>query len=111
MAKAIKIIQYYESNPKAAPIQLVLPSIYNFFSKLYSIFGMADKSENAVKHLFFNNSFATRDGLTAAKLYGYEGVEKALLLLHDYNLKSIGINSTNVSDGSLLKEMVVKMMR
>ena len=111
MAKAIKIIQYYESNPKAAPIQLVLPSLYNFFSKLYSIFGMADKSENAVKHLFYNNPYAAKEALATAKIYGYEGVEKALLLLHDYNLKSIGINSMNVSDGSLLKEMVVKILR
>ncbi len=111
MAKAIKIIQYYESNPKAAPIQLVLPSLYNFFSKLYSIFGMADKSENGIKSLFYNNPYAAKEALNTVKLYGYEGVEKALLLLHEYNLKSIGINSTNVSDGSLLKEMVVKMMR
>lgn len=111
MAKAIKIIQYYESNPKAAPIQLVLPSLYNFFSKLYSIYGMTDKSENGVKHLFYNNPFAAREGLAAAKLYGYDGVEKALLLLHEYNLKSVGIHSAGVSDGSLMKEMVVKMMR
>lgn len=111
MAKAIRIIQYYESNPKAAPIQLVLPSLYNFFSKLYSIFGMADKSENGVKSLFYNNPYAAKEALAAAKLYGYEGVEKALLLLHEYNLKSVGINNAGVSDGSLMKEMVVKMMR
>ncbi len=111
MAKAIKIIQYYESNPKAAPIQLVLPSLYNFFSRLYSIFGMADKTENGVKSLFYNNPYAAKEGLAAAKLYGYEGVEKALLLLHDYNLKSVGIHSGDVSDGSLMKEMVVKMMK
>ncbi len=40
-AKAVRIIQYFESNPKAAPIQLVLPSIYNFFSKAYMIFGQS----------------------------------------------------------------------
>ena len=31
LAKAIRIIQYFEANPKAAPIQLVLPSLYSFF--------------------------------------------------------------------------------
>lgn len=111
MAKAIKIIQYYESNPKAAPIQLVLPSLYNFFSKLYSIYGIADKTENGVKSIFYNNPFAAREGLAAARLYGYEGVEKALLLLHDYNLRSIGINDSGTEHASLMKEMVVKMMR
>lgn len=109
LATAIRIIQYFESNPKAAPIQLILPAIYGYFSKLYIICGMADKNENAIKGLFYNNPFAAKEALTSLKMYGSEGVEKALLLLHEYNLKSVGVNNGN-SDGSLLKEMVVKMM-
>src|SRR6476620_9369639 len=31
--KAIRIVNYFEANPKAAPIQLVLPALYNLFSK------------------------------------------------------------------------------
>lgn len=110
LSKAIRIIQYFEANPKAAPIQLVLPTLYGYFSKLYALFGIADRSENGVKHLFYNNSFAAKDALTAAKKYSYEGVERALLLLHEYNLKSVGVNSPSTSDASLMKEMVVKMM-
>ena len=110
LAKAIKIIQYFEGNPKAVPIQLVLPALYGFFSKLYIIFGMADKSEAAVKPFFYNNPYAAKEALATAKMYGYEGVERALLLLHEYNLKSVGVNDSGTSDGSLLKEMVVKMM-
>ena len=110
LAKAIRIIQYFESNPKAAPIQLVLPALYGLFSKLYIVFGMADKSESAFKPLFYNNPYAVKEGLATIKMYGYEGVERALLLLHEYNLKSVGINDTGTSDGSLLKEMVVKIM-
>jgi len=111
LAKAIKIIQYFESNPKAAPIQLVLPALYGFFSKLYSIFGMVDKSEAALRPLFYNNPFAVKEAAAAMKMYGYEGVEKALLLLHEYNLRSVGVHDSGTSDGSLMKEMVVKMMR
>lgn len=110
LAKAIRIIQYFESNPKAAPIQLVLPALYVFFSKLYGVFGMADKSEGALRPLFYNNPYAVKEAQAAMKLYGYEGIEKALLLLHEYNLKSVGVNDSGTSDGSLLKEMVVKMM-
>ncbi|MDB5277604.1 MAG: holA [Ferruginibacter sp.] len=110
LAKAIRIIQYFEGNPKAAPIQLVLPALYGYFSKLYIIFGMTDKSENAVKPFFYNNPFAAKEAIATAKIYGYEGVERALLLLHEYNLKSVGVNDSGTSDGSLLKEMVVKMM-
>ncbi|MDB5246526.1 MAG: holA [Segetibacter sp.] len=110
LAKAIRIIQYFEANPKAAPIQLILPAIYSYFSKVYSILSMDDKSENAVKGLFSNNFYAAKEGLAAAKAFGIQGTEKILLLLHEYNLRSIGINDTGTSDAGLLKEMVVKMV-
>ena len=110
LAKAIRIIQYFDGNPKAGPIQMVLPALYGYFSKLYAIFGMADKSEAAVKHLFFNNAFAAKDALVAARKYNQDGVERSLLLLHEYNLKSVGINSNGTSHASLMKEMVAKMM-
>jgi DNA polymerase-3 subunit delta len=110
LAKAIRIIQYFNANPKAAPIQLILPAVYSYFSKIYSIFGMDDKSENGVKPLFSNNFYAARDGLAAAKTYGLQGIEKILLLLHEYNLRSIGINDIGTSDADLMKEMVVKMV-
>ncbi len=110
-ARAMRIIQYFESNPKAAPIQLILPALYGYFSKLYVTFGMADKSEAAVKSLFDNNPFAARQAIEAAKMYSYNGVEQALLLMHEYNLRSIGINDSGTEDASLMKEMIVKMMR
>jgi DNA polymerase-3 subunit delta len=110
LAKAIRIIQYFNANPKAAPIQLILPAVYSYFSKIYSIFGVVDKSENAVKPLFSNNFYAAREGLAAAKVYGIQGIEKILLLLHEYNLRSIGINDTGTNDADLMKEMVVKMV-
>ncbi len=110
LPRAIRIISYFENNPKAAPIQLVLPAIYNYFSKVFSLFGMPDKSENAVKPLFYNNIFAARQALDTLKNYGYEGIERTLLLLHAYNLRSIGINDTGNADASLLKELAVKMI-
>jgi DNA polymerase-3 subunit delta len=110
LAKAIRIIQYFHANPKAAPIQLILPAIYSYFSKIYSIFSLDDKSENGVKGLFSNNFYAAKDGLAAAKIYGLQGIEKILFLLHEYNLKSIGVNNAGTADAELMKEMVVKMV-
>lgn len=110
ISKAIRIVQYFESNPKAAPIQLVLPVLHSFFSKVFTIFGAADKSENALRPAFNNNIYSARQGLLAAKNYGYEGTEKVILLLHHYNLRSLGVNDAGTEDASLLKEMVVKMM-
>lgn len=109
LAKAIRIIQYFAANPKAAPIQLLLPTLYSYFSKIYGIYGMENKSEQALFSIF-RNSFAVKAAQQAMNNYGYNGVEKVLLLLHQYNLKSIGINDSGTEDGDLMKEMVVKMM-
>src|SRR5262245_47104951 len=92
LPKAIRIVQYFEANPKAAPIQLVLPSLYSFFSKVFMVFGANTSDEKAVAAAIGINPFFSRDYLQAAKVYSYEEVEHILLLLHIYNLKSLGIN-------------------
>jgi DNA polymerase III subunit delta len=110
LAKAMRIIQYFEANPKAAPIQLILPTLYNLFSKTYKIFGQNSKDEKSIAANIGENPWFVKDYMMAARNYGYQGIESALLLLHHYNLKSVGVNDTGTSDASLLKEMVVKMM-
>jgi DNA polymerase-3 subunit delta len=110
LPKAMRIIQYFEANPKAAPIQLVLPTLYNLFSKTYMIFGQSAKDDKTVAANIGVNAWFVKDYMLVARNYGYNGVERALLLLHHYNLRSVGVNDTGSSDASLLKEMVVKMV-
>ena len=110
LARSIQIIQYFEANPKAGPIQLILPSLYSFFSKVFMIFSAGTNDEKAIAASIGVNPFFIKDYILAARLYKYPGVEKILLLLHTYNLKSIGVGSINTCDASLMKEMVVKMM-
>lgn len=110
LAKAIRIIQYFESNPKAGPIQLILPSLYSFFSKVFMIYGVGSKDEKAVATALGVNPFFVKDYLKAANYFTYPQVEAILLLLHNYNLRSVGINDSGTEDASLLKEMVFKMI-
>lgn len=110
LSRSIRIIQYFESNPKAGPIQLILPSLYGFFSKVFMVFGAGASDEKTVAAAIGVNPYFIKDYMQAAKLYSYPGVEKVLLLLHQYNLKSVGVGSHNTNDASLLKEMVVKLL-
>ena len=110
ISKALRIIQYFESNPKAAPIQLILPALYNFFSKTYMIFGQSGADEKTIASSLGVSPFFVKDYMLTAKNYTYTGVESALILLHQYNLKSIGINNIATEDASLLKEMLIKMI-
>ena len=110
LPRAIQIIQYFEANPKAASIQLILPSLYSFFSKVFMIHGLNSRDEKTIAASLGINAFFIKDYIKAASIYAYPDVEKLILLLSHYNLKSIGINNSGTADASLLKEMVVKMI-
>jgi DNA polymerase-3 subunit delta len=109
-AKAIRIIQYFEANPKAVPIQLILPSLYSYFSKILSLYQMHDKSERSIKPLFNYNPALTDQVLHTLKNYSFLEMEQVILLLHDANLKSIGIGNQGISTGALMKELSFKIM-
>jgi DNA polymerase III subunit delta len=113
LTRCLQIIQFFESNPKALPIQMLLPSLYTFFSKAYLVFGAGTNNEFEIsKQLGYGgpNPYV-KDIIQCAKNYRQKGVEQAIMLLHEYNLKSIGIYSTgSTTDAALLKEMIVKMV-
>ncbi len=110
LAKAIRIIRYFEANPKAGPIQMILPALYNFFSKVYMIYNVSPADEKSVASALGVNPYFVKDYMGAARKYDYSGVEKILLLLHQYNLRSVGVHDGGTSDAGLMKEMAVKMM-
>ncbi|HSV10208.1 MAG TPA: DNA polymerase III subunit delta [Hanamia sp.] len=109
-AKAIRIIQYFDANPKAVPIQLILPSLYSYFSKILTVHQMPDKSERALKPVFSFNAHLVEQVLLAVKNYSYSETEQVILLLHDSNLKSIGIGNSGMFIGSLMKELCYKII-
>ena len=109
LASAIRIIQYFEANPRAAPIQMVLPALYGFFSKVFMSFN-AGPDEKTIAASLGVPPFFVKDYMKAAATYSYPGMEKALMLLHQYNLRSLGVNDAGTTDASLLKEMVVKLV-
>lgn len=109
-AKAIRMIQYFESNNKAAPIQLILPTLYAFFSKVYAIYGLGTQDEKRIASEVGISPFVVRNYVAATRQYTYSKVEHILILIHEYNLRVIGINDADNTDADLLKELVIKIM-
>jgi DNA polymerase-3 subunit delta len=109
--KAIRIAQYFDNNPKAAPLPLVFPSLYSFFSKLQMIYTSQGGSEKSLATVIGVPEWKMKDYQQAAGRYNMMAVEKNILLLHEYNLRSIGVHDAGTEDGQLLKEMLVKMIQ
>ncbi len=110
MGKVMRIVQYFSANPKAAPIQMVIPALYNYFAKINLLFGVKGGEKEMASALGVH-PFFVKDYMAAARKFGPDGAERALLLLHEYNLRSIGINDSGNEDGELMKEMLFRMLR
>lgn len=111
LPKAVRIVTYFASNPKAAPFQWILPSLYNFFSKVQVVYGVDSKDEKTVAAALGVNPYFAKDYVATASRFSHAEIEKLLLLLYEYNLRGIGINDSGTDDAELLKEMVVKMIQ
>lgn len=107
---ALKILNYFASNPKAAPIQLVLPTLYAFFSKLYAVSASNTRDENAVASILGLKGFFAKQYVQAMQRFSFAEVEKVLILLQHYNLKSVGVNKGDVDDAEIMKEFVAKII-
>ncbi len=108
--KALRIIQYFGSNPKAAPIELIFPTLYNYFSKVQVVHTLPSKDEGSVSTVLGGRNFFWKDYVATTTRYAYPEIEKLLLLLYEYNLRNLGINDNGTDDAELMKEMVVKIM-
>ncbi|MES2881342.1 MAG: DNA polymerase III subunit delta [Bacteroidota bacterium] len=108
--KAMRIVQYFASNPKAAPLQLIFPSLYGYFSKVIVIYGVNSRDEKAIAAAAGIAPFFVKDYIQTAVRFSQQEVENILLLLYQYNLRMLGVNDAATGDAELLKEMVVKMI-
>lgn len=110
IGKVMRIVKYFSANPKAAPIQMVIPALYNYFAKISLLFGVKGGEKEMAAALGVH-PFFLKDYTAAARNYGAEGAERAILLLHKYNLRSIGIGDSGSEDGELMKELLFRIMR
>ena len=110
LTKTVQIIQYFESNPKAGPIQMILPSLFNFFSRVYMLYSLRGADNQTQATQLGVQPYFLHEYQSSAQKYSYQQIERALLLIHHYNLKSVGIHQAKSTDADLMKELAVKIM-
>jgi len=107
--KVNQIINYFEANPKANPMVLVMGNLNTWFTKILKYHYITDKSQVA-KELGVNPYFV-KDFDLAAQNYGLGKVFSVVSLLREYDLKSKGVESTgNTEHGDLMRELLWKII-
>jgi len=107
--KANQIVNYFEANPKANPIVLVMGNLAGYFTKILKYHYVTDKSQ-AARELGVNPYFL-KDYELAARNYNLGKTFEVISLLREYDLKSKGVDATGHTEhGELMKELVFKIM-
>src|ERR1700712_5312973 len=107
--KANQIINYFEANPKANPIVLVLGNLNNFFSKVLIYHYVKDRSQQNLARELSINPFFVKDYEQAARSYPYGKTMQIISYLREYDVKSKGVES-NTDHGGLMKELMFKIL-
>jgi DNA polymerase III subunit delta len=110
VVKCNRIIAYFASNPKENPFVLVMANFYSYFSKLLLYHGSPDKSQYAVAGVMGISPFFVKEYELAARIYTPEKLRKIIGFLREYDLKSKGVESGDVSSGELMKELLFKIL-
>jgi len=105
--KAFSIIQYFSQNPKNNPMVMTVALLYSFFSKLLKYHALTNKGE-AAKVLGVNPYFI-KDYQLAARNYSMKKISAIISDIREIDMKSKGVGAANLSQGDLLKELLVKI--
>ncbi len=108
--KIYNILHYFDQQPKQFSIIPAIATLYGFFSRVYMLAFVGSRPEaEYCAELGIRPTFL-RDYKLALKNYPGNRTQTILRLLQEYDLKSKGVNQTNISDSELLKELTWKIL-
>ena len=106
--KLYRMLSYFVSNPKAAPMVLITASFYNHFTQLYKANFASKLPEKEWAGAIGTSPYFVKNIMSKTKRWPLHKVEDCLLLIAQFNARAVGIDS-NANDTELLKEMMGKL--
>ncbi len=103
--KSFAIANYFAQNPKNNPLVVTVGILYRFFSLLLKFHALKSKSD-APKVLGVSPYFV-KEYEVAARNYPMKKASAVIAKIRETDMKSKGVGAANISDGELLKELLV----
>lgn len=108
--KANKIVKYFGANPKEHHPIPIIGFLYAMYTKILKTHAAKDKSSGALASTLKIPPFVVRDYITAARNYSYAKVIQNIGVLHRADLAIKGVDSGQLRDGVILKQVVFELL-
>ena len=108
--KANRIIDYFGRNAKDNPLVLTISTLFSYFSKIFLLHFLKDRSKGAVASALKINPYFVTEYENAAKRYPPAKLTEIIAALRECDVKSKGVGNVSASDNDLLKELIFKIL-
>jgi len=108
--KANRIVDYFDHNPKATSIIVVISNLFNHYSRLMRIHFLQNKSKDSVASSLKVHPFVAGELVNSSKIYNPKKIAANIAVLHEYDLKSKGVGNASFTHGQLMKELIFRLM-
>jgi DNA polymerase-3 subunit delta len=108
--KANKIIDYFAKNPKEHPFEMNIAVLYTYFSKLLFYQTLPSKNPSDVMSQMRVSFPQIKDLETAGRNYSLDKLVRIIGYLHEYDMRSKGMDGFQTEKGELMREMLFKIL-
>ena len=103
-------IAHHMGKNKDFSIIAALINMNSFFSKTYMVKQSNIKDQAQLQRKFGLNYYQAKDYMNAATRYSTDELERCIRIIHEYDLKSKGLNNASASHDELLKEILLRIL-
>lgn len=105
--KSNRIVNYFDKNQKAYPIQMILPSLFTYFSNLMLAHYSPVKNEAGVMEtLGLRQAWQARDYLSGMRVFSARKTMNIIAAIRETDARSKGFGNSMATSGELLRDLV-----
>jgi DNA polymerase-3 subunit delta len=110
ITKANKIVNYFQNNPKATDLTMIVSNLFKFFTQIMRIHFYPTKTREFISNALKVHPFVAGELIQASSKFPPKKIAANIEILYEFDLKSKGVNSNNVEQGELMKELIYRLL-
>jgi DNA polymerase-3 subunit delta len=109
--KSVQIINYFAADTRTHPLVMLAPNLFSYFTKLMIYHQNRGMDQQSLSSAMGVHSFFIKEYAAAALNYNLQNIEEIISIIRFYEMRAKGVENTNTSEGQLMIEMIVRILR
>jgi DNA polymerase-3 subunit delta len=108
--KANRIIKYFEENPKATHITVVMGSLYGLYQRLFKAHFAKTNDPGQLAKILKIHPYPAKELLSHKRKHPAKIISRNFSILREYDVLSKGVGTGGTTDAELMRELVYKLL-